>query len=100
MKIKPKRRSNLSTSLIELQKDRQEIDRCVESPVYFYNRYVRKEGQKVLSEEEYREYVLKAGALREKMKSVGSRDLTSHPLTLKEVAELKTSEDGLDNAST
>lgn len=100
MKIRPKRRPNLSTSLQELQKDRKEIDKCVQSPVYFYNRYVRKEGQRVLSEEEYREYVLKAGDLRERMRTVGNRSSIQDSLTPKEIAELKISEDGLDNAST
>lgn len=66
MRIRPKRNPKLSISLQELQHDKEEIERCVQSPVYFYNRYVRKEGQKVLTEEEYRQYVLKSGELREK----------------------------------
>jgi hypothetical protein len=30
-----------------------ELQKCKDSPVYFYNKYVRKEGQKELTETEY-----------------------------------------------
>jgi hypothetical protein len=36
--------------LIELK---LEIDKCKDDPVYFYNKYVKKEGDKDITEEEY-----------------------------------------------
>lgn len=41
--------------LKDLQQNREELDRCKKSPVYFYNMYVRREGQPVLTEDEYKE---------------------------------------------
>ena len=35
----------------------EELDKCTASPVYFYNKYVRKEGMKELTEEEFKEQV-------------------------------------------
>lgn len=89
MSIKPKRKQNLSTSLVELQKDKEEIERCQQSPAYFYNRYIRREGEKVLSEEEYREYVLKAGELREKKGEFAKIKPTYYPLTPEEAIKLE-----------
>lgn len=43
----------------EDQVDREEIMRCKRSPVYMYNKYIRKEGQPVLSEEEFKEMIKK-----------------------------------------
>lgn len=37
--------------------DQEELQRCKDSPVYFYNKYVRKEGQKELTEAEYNDFV-------------------------------------------
>mgnify|MGYP001580442263 CR=1 FL=1 len=31
----------------------EELDKCTASPVYFYNKYVRKEGMREVTEEEY-----------------------------------------------
>lgn len=33
--------------------DQEELDKCKNSPVYFYNKYVRKEGQKEVTEAEW-----------------------------------------------
>ena len=44
-------------TLQELQKNTDELNRCKRNPVYFYNQYVRKEGQPVLTEEEYNKKV-------------------------------------------
>jgi hypothetical protein len=35
------------------EQDEAELQKCKTSPVYFYNKYVRKEGQRELTEEEY-----------------------------------------------
>jgi hypothetical protein len=37
--------------------DQEELQKCKDSPVYFYNRYVRKDGQKELTEAEYNDFV-------------------------------------------
>ena len=37
--------------------DQEELQKCKDSPVYFYNNYVRKEGQKELTEAEYNDFV-------------------------------------------
>ena len=37
--------------------DQEELEKCKNSPVYFYNKYVRKEGQKELTEQEYNAFV-------------------------------------------
>ena len=34
----------------------KEFQKCKDSPVYFYNKYVREEGQKELTETEYKEF--------------------------------------------
>lgn len=39
------------------QADQEELQKCKNSPVYFYNKYVRKEGQKELTEAEYEDFV-------------------------------------------
>jgi len=39
------------------QADQDELQKCKDSPVYFYNKYVRKEGQKELTEAEYEDFV-------------------------------------------
>jgi len=40
-------------SLQDLQTLNTEQERCKKSPLYFYNTYIRKEGQPVLTQEEY-----------------------------------------------
>lgn len=37
--------------------DQEEIQKCKDSSIYFYNKYVRKEGQKELTEAEYNDFV-------------------------------------------
>ena len=37
--------------------DQEELQKCKDSPVYFYNKYVRKEGQKELTKAEYEDFV-------------------------------------------
>lgn len=37
----------------ELKKWEAEFEKCKNSPVYFYNNYIRKEGQKEYTEQEY-----------------------------------------------
>ena len=37
--------------------DQEELQKCKNSPVYFYNKYVRMEGQKELTEAEYNDFV-------------------------------------------
>src|SRR5690606_28162906 len=37
--------------------DQKELQKCKDSPVYFYNKYVRKEGQKELTKAEYDDFV-------------------------------------------
>lgn len=37
--------------------DQKEFQKCKDSPVYFYNKYVRKEGQKELTKAEYDDFV-------------------------------------------
>jgi len=39
--------------------DKKELQKCKDSPVYFYNKYVRKESQKELTEVEYDDFVKK-----------------------------------------
>lgn len=39
------------------QVDQEELQKCKDSPVYFYNKYVRKEGQKELTQAEYENFV-------------------------------------------
>ena len=40
--------------------DQEELQKCKDSPVYFYNKYVRKAGQKELTEAEYNDFVKQA----------------------------------------
>lgn len=40
-------------SLQDLQNNEVEIEKCKKDPVYFYNTYIRKDGQPILSKEEY-----------------------------------------------
>lgn len=56
--IKKSKDSQVRADLHHLQLDsnRSELDRCKSSPLYFYNTYIRKEGQPIMSEDEFREY--------------------------------------------
>lgn len=53
--IKPKKKQ--PQDLRELQTNSLELEKATKDPVYFYNTYVRKEGQKVLTQEEYEEMI-------------------------------------------
>ena len=44
--------------------DLDEMQKCRQSPVYFYNKYVRKEWEKELIEQEYSDFAKKAESLR------------------------------------
>ena len=46
------------------QADQDELQKCKQSPVYFYNKYVRKEGWKELSESEYENFVKEMDYIR------------------------------------
>lgn len=37
--------------------DQEELQKCKDSPVYFYNKYVRKKDEKKLTEAEYADFV-------------------------------------------
>lgn len=39
------------------QSEQDELQKCKDSPVYFYNKYVRKKGQKELTEAEYKDFI-------------------------------------------
>lgn len=98
MKESSKKENKLKISMQELQQNNEELNRCKESPVYFYNKYIRKEGQKVLTEEEYKEMIIAVQALRAKVSasSIGSKK-AKYPLTpaeaiLSKVAEEKIKE--------
>ncbi len=39
------------------QADQKELQKCKDSPIYFYNKYVKKEGQRELTEVEYEDFI-------------------------------------------
>ena len=43
--------------LQQVQKDPAELERCQKDPVYFYNKYIRREGEEVLTAEKYKAHV-------------------------------------------
>lgn len=45
--------------LQSVQNDPAELEKCKQDPVYFYNKYIRKEGEPVLDEKTYKELVKK-----------------------------------------
>lgn len=47
----------MNSKLEALRNNEEEIKKCEENPLYFYNTYVRKEGQKEFTQEEYDEFV-------------------------------------------
>ena len=49
----------------ELKANKEEYEKCQASPVYFYNNYVRKEGDPELSEEEYLHWKKRAEFIRD-----------------------------------
>ena len=44
--------------------DLDEMQKCRQSPVYFYNKYVRKEWEKELTEQEYSDFAKEVESLR------------------------------------
>ena len=52
-----KKHRTMKTPLKKEDFTQEELDKCTASPVYFYNKYVRKEGMKELTEEEFKEQV-------------------------------------------
>lgn len=46
------------------QVDQEELQKCKDSPIYFYNKYVRKEGQKELTQDEYEDFFKQVEYLR------------------------------------
>lgn len=53
--IRVLRKTDVSSRLSSA--DQEELQKCKDSPVYFYNKYVREEGQKELTEDEYNDFV-------------------------------------------
>lgn len=47
--------NNINQRLLSIDKD--ELQKCKDSPVYFYNNYIRKEGQKELTQLEYDNFI-------------------------------------------
>lgn len=56
--IKPQKNTPKAT-LKDLNQDRNTLDREKRNPVHFYNTKIRKEGQPILSELEYRDMISK-----------------------------------------
>lgn len=83
--IKQKGDTKLKVSLRDLQQDKEELERCQQSPVYFYNKYVRKEGQKILTEEEYENSVKKGEAFA--ILKGRRKDIYMYPITPEEALE-------------
>lgn len=55
------------TPLQNVQHDPTELERCQKDPVYFYNKYIRKESEKVLTKKEYERHVKAIGEFRKEM---------------------------------
>ena len=49
-----------TSDISDLQKDRTTLEHTPISPVDFYNKFVRKEGMRILTEEEYQEIIRQA----------------------------------------
>lgn len=49
--ITPQQRKKIDALLLEEHKE--EMQKCKDDPVYFYNKYVRREGDRELTKEEY-----------------------------------------------
>ena len=63
--------------LQQLQKDPAELERCKKDPVYFYNFYIRKEGEPVLDAEQFK----KRTELLMRQQTLLSQIEKSNPLT-------------------
>jgi hypothetical protein len=55
MKIKNTKNKKTSSKKVFLN-TQAEIEKCINSPVYFYNKYLKKEWQKELTESEYQKF--------------------------------------------
>lgn len=74
----------MNKKIKNLEENKEEMQKCKDSPVYFYNNYARKEGEKELTEEEYN-YWLEAIEKQRKMPLKLRGDYTRHyPLTINE----------------
>lgn len=47
----------MNDKLKSIEGNLEEMEKCKNNPCYFYNTYVRKEGERIVSEEEYSELV-------------------------------------------
>ena len=68
------------------QADQDELQKCKDSPVYFYNKYVRKEGQRELTKAEYEAFVKQAEYQRNMPLKLRSH-YKDRPLTLNQCYE-------------
>lgn len=97
--IRPKKKQ--PQDLQSLQLDVIEIDKCKKDPVYFYNTYIRKEGQKVLTQEEFEEYEAVVKKNRGVALKDRSKDILMYPdgscIIVKEVAKDSAKGKDLDN---
>lgn len=60
--MKPEKQTPIQRKLSEA--DEEELRKCSESPVYFYNKYVKPDGQKELTEAEFEDHVKRVQAMR------------------------------------
>ena len=66
--------------------DKNELQKCKDSPVYFYNKYVRKETQRELTEAEYAE-LIKQSEYQRNMPLKLRRRYKDRPLTPEQMFE-------------
>lgn len=62
----------------ELQRDPAEFQKCVENPLYFYNMYMRQEGEPVLDEAQFKkraELIMRQRTLLSQMQKL--KDVTT-----------------------
>ena len=80
-------------NLQHLQHDPVELERCQKNPAYFYNKYVRKEGQPVLTEGEYEELVKKETLRRNTITTSLVDDVNQHSISyneaIKQITKIK-----------
>ena len=71
--------------LQQLQRDPAELEKCKQDPAYFYNKYCRAEGEKVLTNEDLRKRT-QAAMIARNMISQISRSVTDNPLTTQDAS--------------
>lgn len=54
----------LSDKMLALKNDEEELRKCKESGAYFYNNYIRQEGERELTEEEWENHVKEVDKMR------------------------------------